>query len=69
MISTPDLNDLLGITAFACLSLLMLLVLVISVMALMSITPAAWFKPVAVALIVGLPVLFAVCVVASEVIR
>ena len=69
MISTPDLDDVLGITAFACLGLLVLMVLVIGVMAVIGVTPAAWFKPVAVVLTVGLPALFAACVVASEVIR
>ena len=69
MITTPDWDDLLGITAFACLGLLVLMVLVIGVMAVIGVTPAAWFKPVAVVLTVGLPVLFAVCVVASEVVR
>jgi len=69
MILKPDLDDAIGITAFACLGLLMLLVLVIGVLAMIGVTPAAWFKPVAVSLIVVLPVLFAVCVVASEVIK
>jgi len=69
MILKPDLDDAIGITAFACLGLLVLLVLVIGVLAMIGVTPAAWFKPVAVVLTVALPVLFAVCVVASEVIR
>jgi len=69
MIAKPDLDDAIGIIAFACLGLLIMLMLVIGVMVLMNVTPAVWFNTVAFALTIILPAIFAGCVVASEVVR
>ena len=69
MIQKPNLEDAIAITAFGCMGLILLLLAVVALMAVLSITPADWFKPVALVLFFVLPAVSAACVVASEVIR
>jgi len=69
MIVQPDLHDIIGIAAFTCVALMLLLLAVIVGVSLAGITSVAWFKPVAMTLSVVLPVVFAVCVILSEVVR
>jgi nitrogen fixation/metabolism regulation signal transduction histidine kinase len=64
----PDRDDVVGIVAFVFLCLQLLLLLVTVVMTAIGFTPD-WFKPIALALSVALPAVFAGCVIVSEVAR
>jgi len=65
MILKPDLDDAIGITAFAILGILMLLVVITLGMVALGIAPFAWSVPVSGLLVAA----FAGLVIASEVIR
>jgi hypothetical protein len=68
MIVRPDRDDVVGIVAFVFLCLQLLLLLVTVVLITIGFTPD-WFKPVALTLSVAFPIVFAACVIVSEVAR
>jgi len=64
----PDKDDVVGIVAFVFLCLQLLLLFVTIAMTAIGFTPD-WFKPIALALSVAFPAVFAACVILSEVAR